>query len=109
MNILLDECVPWPMHQLLIGHSYTSVQAEGWSGIRNGDLLQRAEGRFDLFVTSDQNIRYQQNLAGRNIAILELSTNDLRRIEAASELLLETIQTIQPRDFKSERSVTPFV
>lgn len=94
MNILLDECVPWPMHQLFIGHACTSVQAKGWSGIRNGDLLQRAEGRFDLFVTSDQNIRYQQNLGGRNIAILELSTNDLRRIEAARELLLETIKTI---------------
>lgn len=94
MNILLDECVPWPMHQLFIGHSCTSVQAEGWSGIRNRDLLQRAEGRFDLFVTSDQNTRYQQNLAGHNIAILELSTNDLRRIEAASELLLETMKTI---------------
>jgi hypothetical protein len=59
------------------------VQAQGWGGIRNGDLLQRAEGEFDLFITSDQNIRYQQNLTGRAIAILELSTNDLRRIESA--------------------------
>ena len=61
--------------------------AQGWSGIRNGELLQRAEGEFDLFITSDQNIRYQQNLAGRVIAILELSTNDLRRIQAAASLL----------------------
>ncbi len=59
MRILLDECVPWPMHRLLASHSC---------------LLQRAEAEFDIFITSAQNIRYQQNLAGRRIAILELST-----------------------------------
>src|SRR5216684_1901189 len=86
MKILLDECVPWPMHRLLTRHSCASVQAQGWSGIRNSELLERAEAKFDLVITSDQNIRYQQNLAGRHIAILELSTNDLRRILAASVL-----------------------
>jgi hypothetical protein len=73
VKILLDECVPWPMHGLITGHSCTSVQGQGWSGRRNGDLLQRAEAEFDLFITSDQNIRYQQNLTGRLISILELS------------------------------------
>jgi len=71
MKILLDECVPWPMHRILKRHSCTGVQAQGWSGIRNGDLLQRAEAEFELFITADQNIRYQQNLAGRRIAIIE--------------------------------------
>jgi uncharacterized protein DUF5615 len=69
MKILLDECVPWPRHRLIHGHSCYSVQAQGWSGIRNGDLLRRAEAEFDLFITSDQNMRYQQNLSGRGIAI----------------------------------------
>ena len=100
MRILLDECVPWPMHRLLTNRSCTSVQAQGWSGIRNGDLLQRAEAEFDLFITSDQNIRYQQNLAGRRIAILELSTNDLRRIQAASALIEEATGRIQPNEFR---------
>jgi hypothetical protein len=99
MKILLDECVPWPMHRLLTSHSCTSVQAQGWSGIRNGDLLQRAESEFDLFITSDQNIRYQQNLAGRRIAILELSTNDLRRIQAARSLIDEAVENTQPNEF----------
>lgn len=54
MRILLDECVPWPMHKLLSSHSCSSVQDKGWGGIENGDLLQRAEGEFDLFITSDQ-------------------------------------------------------
>lgn len=100
MKILLDECVPWPMHRLLGSHACTSVQAQGWGGIRNGDLLQRAEAEFDLFITSDQNLRYQQNLAGRRIAILELSTNDLRRIEAASALIEKAVGKIQPSEFK---------
>ena len=100
MRILLDECVPWPLHRLLPGHSCISVPAQGWSGIKNGELLQRAEGEFDLFITSDQNIRYQQNLSGRLIAILELSTNDLRRIQAAGRSIVETIDKMQPAEFQ---------
>ena len=100
MKILMDECVPWPMHRLLRNHSCASVQARGWSGIRNGVLLQRAEAEFDLFITSDQNIRYQQNLAGRRIAILELSTDDLRRIQAASDLIEDTVAKVQPNELK---------
>ncbi len=75
------------MHRLLGHHSCTNVQAQGWGGIKNGELLQRAEAEFDLFITSDQNIRYQQNLAGRRIAVLELSTNDIGRIDAAASLI----------------------
>jgi Domain of unknown function (DUF5615) len=99
MKILLDECVPWPMHRLLHSHECTSVQAQGWSGIRNSDLLQRAEAEFDLFITSDQNIRYQQK-SGRLIAILELSTNDLRRIQAASALIEDAVGKMQPSGFR---------
>lgn len=100
MKILLDECVPWPMHRLLTGHSCTSVQGLGWSGIKNGDLLQKAEAEFDLFITSDQNIRYQQNLAGRIISILVLSTNDLRRVLAAGALIENAIEKIKPAEFE---------
>ena len=100
MKILMDECVPWPMHRLLRHHSCTSVQARGWSGIRNGVLLQRAEAEFDLFITSDQNIRYQQNLADRRIAILELSTNDLRRIQAASDLIEDAVAKVQANELR---------
>jgi predicted nuclease of predicted toxin-antitoxin system len=100
MRILVDECVPWPLHKLLSGHSCSTVQDKGWGGIKNGDLLQRAEGNFDLFITSDQNIRYQQNLAGRRIAILELSTNDINRIQAASMQIEDAIEKIQPDEFR---------
>ena len=100
MRILLDECVPWPMHKVLAGHECTTAQKRGWGGTKNGDLLRLAESEFDLFITSDQNIRYQQNIAGRRLPILELSTNDLRRIQAAESLLLAAVKTIQPGEFR---------
>ncbi len=100
MRILLDECVPWPMHKLLACHECTTAQKCGWGGIKNGELLRRAEGQFELFITADQNLRYQQNLAGFRIAILELSTNDLRRIQAAAALIRSTIDVAQPGQFR---------
>jgi predicted nuclease of predicted toxin-antitoxin system len=100
MRILLDECVPWPMHGLLTNHSCANVQAQGWGGLKNGELLRLAETNFELFITSDQNIRYQQNLAGRKIAVLELSTNDIERIEAAALLIQDAVDKIEPEQFQ---------
>ena len=100
MKILLDECVPWPMHRLLAGHECQTAQQCGWGGIKNGNLVQLAEKGFDLFITSDQNLRYQQNLVGRHIAILELSTNKLRRIVAAADALCASVEAIQPGEFR---------
>jgi hypothetical protein len=100
MNILLDECVPWPMHKCLDAHQCVTVQQRGWMGIKNGDLLQLAESEFDLFITSDQNIRYQQNLARRRIAILELSSNSIRRISTAASLIQSTIANMKPGEFR---------
>jgi len=65
------------MRHLLSGHECTNVQKQGWKGTKNGGLLALAANEFDLFITSDQNIRYQQNLLGSTIAVLELSTNDI--------------------------------
>jgi hypothetical protein len=100
MKILLDECVPWPMHKLLPGHDCMTAQQRGWGGIKNGELLSKAEKEFDLFITSDQNIRYQQNLAGRKIPILELSTNKLRRLVAAAALLRSAVDSVKPEEFR---------
>ena len=100
MKILLDECVPWPIHKRLSEHECMTAQQRGWGGKKNGDLLRLAEEEFDLFITSDQSIRYQQNLAGRRIPILELSSNNLRRIEAAFALIQSAIATIQPGEYR---------
>ena len=99
MKILLDECVPWPVRGILANHECTTAQKRGWGGIKNGELLRWAEGEFDLFITSDQNLRYQQNLVGRGLPILVLSTNDLRRILAAKDAIRTAVADIQTAQF----------
>lgn len=100
MRVLLDECVPWPLSRLLPGHACSTAQAQGWGGIGNGDLIRQAEAKFDLFITADQNIRYQQNLDSRQIAILELSSNDLRRIEKAANQIRSAVDAMSPGKFE---------
>lgn len=68
-------------------------------GIKNGDLLKLAEAEFDLFITSDQNLRYQQKLMGRKIAILELSTNDWNSIQSDIDLIRTAIAEMKSSDF----------
>ena len=100
MRILLDECVLWPMRRLLTGHECTSVQKRGWTGTKNGALLALAASEFDLFNTSDQNMRYQQNLMGSTMAVLELSTNDLHRIRAAATMIQSEVGAMKPGAYR---------
>lgn len=74
MQILFDQGTPAPLRSAFAGHDVATVHELGWSSISNGELLSQAENRYDLFVTTDQNLRYQQNLAGRQLAILVLPT-----------------------------------
>ena len=88
------------MANLLADHECTAARQCGWGGFKNGELLKLAEGQFDLFITTDQNIRYQQNLASGHVPILQLSTNNLRRIQAAAALILAAIELVQPGEFR---------
>jgi len=82
MRIVLDECVPVQVRNALAGHDVSTARALGWGGISNGDLLELAEANgFDLFIIADKNLRYQQNLTGRKLAILELWTNHRPTLE----------------------------
>ena len=99
MRVLFDECVPWPLRKVFTGHECRTAQQMAWKSVKNGELLALAEKHVDLFLTSDQNLAYQQNLAGRRIAILELSTNKLRRLQAAAAQIQAAIDTIRPGDF----------
>ncbi len=99
MKILLDECVPWPMHRILSGHTCITATKRGWGREKNGNLIRLAEADFDVFITSDQNIRYQQNRSGRRIAIRELCTNDLRRILTAAADIIQTLKAVQSGDY----------
>ena len=100
VNILLDECVPRPLRKLLPNHTCRTAQEMGWKSVKNGELLTLAEAQFDLFITSDQGLAYQENLCGRRIAILELSTNKLRSIEAAAAQLRDAVEKISRAEFR---------
>ncbi|HEY4233218.1 MAG TPA: hypothetical protein VGM76_07315 [Lacipirellulaceae bacterium] len=75
MRILFDENVPLTLRQFFPHGQVATVQQLGWSGIENGELISRAEAEFDVLILADKNLRYQQNLAGRGLTIVELPTN----------------------------------
>jgi hypothetical protein len=74
MRILFDHGTPAGLALALPGHVVTTAQAQGWDRLSNGDMLKEAEGEgFDLLITTDRRIRYQQNLSGRRIALIVLA------------------------------------
>jgi hypothetical protein len=82
MRVLLDECVPVQIRHALGGHEVATVQQMNWSGVGNGELLALADqAGFNLFIVADKNLRYQQNLTSRRLAILELWTNHRPTLE----------------------------
>lgn len=82
MRILFDQGTPQPLRRELGGHVVDTVYEQGWSTLNNGDLLATAErAGYDLFITTDQNLRYQQNLTGRRLAILVLRTTSWPTIQ----------------------------
>lgn len=75
MRVLFDQGTPVPLRKFLNPHEVETVFERGWSTLTNGDLLGRAEAEgFEVFVTTDKNLRNQQNLSGRRIAIVALSS-----------------------------------
>jgi hypothetical protein len=78
LNILLDECVDWRFGRLLSNHDVSAVFREGWSGTRNGTLLTLAAAKFDVLLTVDQNLSYQQSIEGLEIAIVVIESHGTR-------------------------------
>ena|SRR5438552_4083472 len=71
MRILLDECVPRPLRREFSGHNVSTIREMGWAGKKNGELLALMAGAgFEVLLTVDQNLRYQQNLAGSGVAVV---------------------------------------
>jgi hypothetical protein len=68
----------------------------GWAGVRNGELLRRAEAQFDALITADQNLRYQQNLSGLNLAILVLPTNQVPLVIRLVPVVAAYLTSVQP-------------
>ena len=77
----------------------TTVQEQGWAGIKNGELIAKIDDIYDVFITSDKNLRYQQNLVNRNIAIIELPTNRLKLLQQMTHKILDEIANSTPKTY----------
>jgi len=99
MRILLDESLPRRIGAELSGHSVTAVPEMGWSGVKNGELLGLAADHFDVFLTADQNLQYQQNLAALSISVVVLvaQSNRLEALRPLIPALLTCLTTLPPR------------
>ncbi|MBC7909126.1 MAG: DUF5615 family PIN-like protein [Pyrinomonadaceae bacterium] len=99
MKILLDECTPRVVKKRLPERDISTVQEMGWAGLKNGDLLVAAEGKFDIFITTDKNLRHQQNLTGRGFAVLLLPSNQVPIVETLIPVIEAALATAQSGDF----------
>ena len=94
MKILLDEDTPRPLRGHLPGHSVATTQEMGWAGVKNGRLLQLAEENgFEILLTCDRNLRHQQNLAGRTIAVMVLIAVN-KKMETLLPLIPEVLRAL---------------
>ncbi len=98
MRILLDESVPARLGPLLIGHTVTTVQRRGWSSIKNGKLLALSADEFDLVLTADRGMEYQQNLATLPVAVIIVlaRSNRMQDIAPAVPQILSALGQIEP-------------
>jgi hypothetical protein len=99
VKILFDECMPQPLRRRLGGVRNFYGAGMGWGRVKNGELLKRAEGVFDIFLTADQQLKYQQNLTGRRLAILVLSTNRWPKVKAKTLEIITAMQSLRPGDY----------
>jgi predicted nuclease of predicted toxin-antitoxin system len=102
MRILLDEAVPRRLGDLLVGHETSTVPQCGWAGIKNGQLLKLAASRFDVFMTTDQNIEYQQNLAALPISILVVvaKSNRMKDISPWVPEIIKALNHLPPKSLR---------
>ena len=97
MKLLLDECVTRFLKRDLVGREVHTVEEAGFKGLENGDLLRAATGTYDALITVDQNLPYQQNVAGLDIAILVLAAkrNSYARLKPLLPQALNVLKTIK--------------
>lgn len=99
MKIILDECVPSIVKRGLPSRGIVTVQEMGWAGIKNGQLLQLVAADFDVFITSDKNLRHQQNLTSFQLAIMLLPSNQVPVVQALLLDIDKALDTIGNNDF----------
>jgi Domain of unknown function (DUF5615) len=102
VRILLDESLPRPLSLLLAGHTVSTVAREGWTSLTNGALLRRAALTFDVVLTADQNIEFQQNLSTLPVAVLILvaDSNRLEALEPLVPQIIEALNSLTPKTLR---------
>jgi hypothetical protein len=97
MRVLFDHSVPAPRIRFLVGHTVAKAKDQKWDTLSNGDLLNAAEGAgFDVLLTADKNIRYQQNLESRRIALVVLSTPQWPLVKRHVEKIVHAVNAATP-------------
>jgi hypothetical protein len=100
MRVLFDQGTPAPLSLFLNSHTVTTVYEKGWSSTRNGDLLRLAHQKmFEVFLTTDQNLKYQQNITDCQIAIVVLPTTSWPVIQKHTAKIVAVLDSIAPGDF----------
>jgi hypothetical protein len=98
---LFDQGTPVPLRTYITAHHVTTAYELGWSTLKNGELLAAAESNgFDVFVTTDTNLSYQQNLSNRKIAIVVLSTTSWPRIQKSVAVIVSAIDAAKPNSYQ---------
>ena len=102
MRVVLDESVPENLGKLLVGHTCSTVQRQGWASIKNGKLLALGKEQFDLLLTADKGMEYQQNQDPLPVAMLVVraTSNRLEDLARAVPAILATLDEIPPRGFR---------
>jgi predicted nuclease of predicted toxin-antitoxin system len=99
VKILFDQGTPFPLRKHLTEHEVSIAFEKGWSDLKNGELLQQAEEDFEVLVTTDQNLRYQQNLQERKITIVVLMTTSWPKIQKNLAAVVESINAVNVGDY----------
>ena len=100
MRILFDQGTPVPLRKFLSDHQVATVFERGWNTLKNGDLLAVAEqNNFEILITTDQHLKYQQNLSERQIAIIVLSSTSWLRIQKVIAEVNHAIDTVTSGSF----------
>ena len=100
MRVLFDQATPVPIRKFLIGHTVRTVAQEQWDTLKNGDLLTAAEhAGFEVFLTTDKNMRDQQNMAGRTIAVVVIGVQQWPALEPHVALVVAAVNAATPGSF----------
>jgi len=101
VRILFDQGTPSPLQQSLAAHDVSTAHELGWSELSNGDLLREAEREgYEVLVTTDTNLKYQQNLAGRQLAIVVLQSTSWPRIRRVTGRVANALAAAVPGSYR---------